>query len=67
MFCQKSCSNKFRNIYKKTPALESVLIKLIKKRLGHRRFPVNTAEFQRAPILKNICERLLLNGGNSLS
>ena len=27
----------------------------IKKRLQHRCFPVNTAKFLRAPILKNIC------------
>ena len=33
----------------------------------HRCFPVNIAKFLRAPILTNICERLLLNNGNSLS
>ena len=32
----------------------------IKKRLQHRCFPVNIAKFLRTPILKNICERLLL-------
>ena len=32
----------------------------IKKRLQHRRFPVNIAKFLRRPNLKNICERLLL-------
>ena len=32
----------------------------IKKRLQHRCFPVNIAKFLRGPILKNICERLLL-------
>ena len=31
----------------------------IKKRLQHRRFPVNIAKFLRTIILKNICERLL--------
>ena len=32
----------------------------IKKRLQHRCFSVNTVKFFRAPILKNICKRLLL-------
>ena len=32
----------------------------IEKRLQHRCFPVNIAKFLRTPILKNICERLLL-------
>ena len=32
----------------------------IKKRLQHRCFPVNIAKFLRNPILKNICEQLLL-------
>ena len=32
----------------------------IKIRLQHRCFPVNFAKFLRTPILKNICERLLL-------
>ena len=32
----------------------------IKNRLQHRLFPVNKATFLRTPILKNICERLLL-------
>ena len=31
MFYKKSCSYKFRNIYRKTPALELVLIKFIKE------------------------------------
>ena len=33
--------------------------KFIKKRHQHRCFPVKFAKFLRAPILKNICERLL--------
>ena len=33
---------------------------LLKKRLWHKCFPVNPAKFLRTPILKNICERLLL-------
>ena len=32
----------------------------IKERLQHRCFPVNNAKFLRTPILKSICERLLL-------
>ena len=42
------------------------LIKFIKKRLQHSCSPVNIAKFFREPILKNICERLLLNDGTSL-
>ena len=33
---------------------------LIKERLQHRHLPVNNAKFLRTPILKSICERLLL-------
>ena len=33
---------------------------IFKERLQHRRFPVKFAKFLRAPILKNICERLIL-------
>ena len=33
---------------------------ILKKRLEHKCFPVNIAKFLRTPILKNICERLLL-------
>ena len=32
-------------------------------RLKNRCFPMNTAKFLRAPVLKNICERLLLIEG----
>ena len=39
----------------------------MKKRLEYRCFPVNIAKFLRAPILKNICERLLLSIGQRLS
>ena len=50
------------------PVLESLLNKaadlqvcnFIKKRLQHRYFPAIIAKFLRIPILKNICERLLL-------
>ena len=33
----------------------------IKKRLQHKRFPVKFVKYLRTPILKNICERLLLH------
>ena len=36
----------------------------IKKRLQHRCFPMKFAKFLRIPILKNICERLLLKISN---
>ena len=32
----------------------------IQKRLQHKCFPIKILKFIRAPILKNICERLLL-------
>ena len=52
----------------KTPVLESILIKLqglracnfIKKKLQHRCFLTKFVKFLRIPIVKNICERLLL-------
>ena len=55
----------FCSFFLMTPVLESLLNKFanlqicnfIKKRLQHRYFPV---KFARAPILKNICELLLL-------
>ena len=63
MFCKKSCSKEFRNIYRKTPVLEFLFNKVagLKDRLQHRSFPVNIAKFLRTPILKNICEQLLLS------
>ena len=55
---------------KRTPVLESVFNKVaslrlkacnfIEKRLQHRRFPVKSSKLLRTPILRNICERLLL-------
>ena len=56
MFYRKICSHKFCNIYRKAPVLECLLNG---KRLQHRFFSVNIVKF-RTPILKNICERLLL-------
>ena len=68
VFCEKSCSEKFRNIPLETLVLESLLNKaaglqasrFIKKRLQQRHFHMNITKFLRTPILKNICERLLL-------
>ena len=39
----------------------------IKKRLQYKSFPVNFAKLLRTSILKNICQRLLLNADSSLS
>ena len=36
----------------------------IKKKLQHRYFPVTFAKILRTPILKNICQRLLLYGNS---
>ena len=65
------CSWKFRIIHKKTPVLEPLFnkvagaqaYKFIKKRRQHMCFSANIAKFLRTSILKNICERLLLNNG----
>ena len=59
---------KFCSFFLIAPVLEFLLNKFasfqirnfIKKRLQHRCFPVKFAKFLRTPILKIICERLLL-------
>ena len=54
----------FPNFTGKHLMLESLINKVVgfnKIRLQHRCFPVKFAKFLRAPILKNICKRLLLN------
>ena len=69
VFCKKSCSLELRKFHRKIPVLESLFNRVtglkgcnfIKKRLQHRCFPVKSKTFLRAPILKNICKRLLLN------
>ena len=69
VLCKESCSLELRKFHRKTPVLESLFnritglkgCKFIKKRLQHRCFPVKFKTFLRAPILKNICKRLLLN------
>ena len=58
----------FCKFHRKTSVLEYLFNEVaglkaynaIKKRLQHRCFSVKFAKFLRAPILKNICERLLL-------
>ena len=66
VLCKKCCSYKFRNIHWETLVLESLFNKslqasnFIKKRPQQRHFPVNIPKFLTTPILKNICERLLL-------
>ena len=65
----KKCSEKFCNFYRKTLVLESHFNKarglkfynIIKKRLQHRCFPMNTAKFLRTTILENISERFYLS------
>ena len=42
---EKSYSQKFRNINRKTTVLESLFDKVAEKRLQHRRFPVHIANF----------------------
>ena len=67
VFCKKGILKKLQ-ISKKTPLLESLLNKVAglqvcnftKKRLHHRCHPVKFVKYLRIPILKNICERLLL-------
>ena len=55
--------------FRKMPVLESLFnkgvglqtYKFIKKRLQHRGFPMKFTKFLRRPILKVICQRLLMN------
>ena len=49
------------SLYNKATGLE--ICNFIKKRLQCRCFPENIAKFLRTPILKNFCERLLLDWG----
>ena len=68
MLCKKKSSLKVRKYHRKIPVLETVFSKVagfkacnfITKKVQHRCFPVKFAKFLRIPILKNICERLLL-------
>ena len=57
VFYKISCFEKFRKIHEKTPVSES----LVNKVAGLKAcFPVNIEKFLRKPILKNMCELLLL-------
>ena len=71
VFCKKGALKNFANFTGKTVVLDSLLKKFadprtfnfIKKRLKHSCFSVKSEKFLRTPILKNICERLLLSFG----
>ena len=67
VFCKKMCSLKVCKYHRKIPVLGPVFkscrtwsLKFFTKKLQHRCFPVKFAKLLRIPILKNICERLLL-------
>ena len=67
MFHKNSCSQKFCNVHRETPVLESFdkvaglqTCNFIKTRLQHKCFLVKIAKFFRTPILKYICKRFLL-------
>ena len=47
------------SLFKKVPDHQAC--NFLKKRLQHRCFLVHIAKFLRTPLLKNICERLLLH------
>ena len=68
VFYEKRYSQFFFKNHRKTSVLQFLYDKVaglktcifIKKTLQQKCFPVNIAKFLKAPILKNICERLLL-------
>ena len=63
MFCKKRCSQKkFANFIGKYLCWNQFLraCSFIKKKSQHRCYSVKFAKFLKTPILKNICERLLL-------
>ena len=64
---KKDVLKKFYNFYRKTPVLKTLFNKVVAlqacnfiKKRQRRCFPVKFAKFLRTPILKNICEGLLL-------
>ena len=69
LFRRKAALKSYVEFTRKHPCWSFFLIKMqdgdawnfIKKRLQHRYFPVKFAKFLRTPILKSICERLLLH------
>ena len=56
VFCKRRCSEKICKFHRKTPVLKSDF----NKKLQHMCFPVKFVKLLRIPILKNICERLVL-------
>ena len=52
----------FVSLFNKAAALHTCNFTI--KRVQHRHFPVKFVKFVRTPILKNICERLLLSSVN---
>ena len=58
---EKSVLKKFESLSEKHLCSSLFLIKFIKKRLQHKCCLEKSAKFLRTPILKNICERLLLH------
>ena len=60
VFYEKRCSQKFCKILLQHDSIRLRSATLLKKKLWHRCFPVNFAKFLRTPVLKNICEQLLL-------
>ena len=58
---KKRSSYKFHKFHRKAPVLGSLFNdNFTKNRLQQRRFPMKFEKFLRSPILKIICERLLL-------
>ena len=58
VFYEKSCSQKFHTIHRKTPVPESLFNKVeLKKRLWHRCFPVNFAKFLRTLLGDCFCKK----------
>ena len=58
VLCKKGALKNVRNIQKKTPVLELENTRnFIKEKTC---FPVNITKFLRIPILKNVCEQLVL-------
>ena len=66
VFYKERKTHRIRKIHKKTPMPEPLFNRvadatLLKRRLWHRRFPVNIAKFLRTPFLQNTSEKLLLH------
>ena len=62
MFYKKSFSQKFCNIRRKTPVLESLFNKAYLEEISTQVLSCEYGVTLKATALKNICERLLLNG-----